>query len=160
MFTVSRAVPVNDESRDHPTLTRSDVWRGLVMKAENALPFVEGMTYCEVLERGENELVREVEFKGERAKEHVTFEPERKVQFDRLSGRTMGTIKNEIEEDEDGELALRFTFSLEVEGIEPDSDEERAHAETMKEAYLGAVAATLGAIRRSKAEDRLEASSA
>ena len=155
MFTMSRAVPVNGDP-DDPVLTRNDVWKGLVMKAENALPFVAAMTYCEVLERGENELVREIEFKGDRAREHVTFEPEKKVQFDRLSGRTMGTIQNEIEEDEEGNLSLRFTFALEVEGIPPDSDEERAYAEEMKEAYLCAVAATLGAIRRSTVEEKLE----
>lgn len=157
MFRLSRAVPVNEEGQE-PVLNRDDVWMGLVMKAENALPFVAAMTYCEVLERGENELTREIEFKGERAKEHVTFEPKRKVQFDRLTGSTMGTIKNEIEEDENGDLFLRFSFALEVEGVPPDSDEEKQYAEDMKEAYLGAVAATLGAIRKSKAEEKLGAS--
>ncbi len=39
MFTISRAVPVNDSSDpDQPTLTRSMVWHGLALKAENALP--------------------------------------------------------------------------------------------------------------------------
>lgn len=158
MFELSRTVPVNEPGTDHPELTRSDVWKGLVMKAENALPYVAAMTHCEVLERGENELIREIEFKGERAKERVTLEPERKVQFDRLTGRTMGTIQNHIEEDENGELTLRFNFALEVEGIPPDSEEEQAYADEMKDAYLGAVAATLGAIRQSKAENKLEAS--
>lgn len=155
MFRLSRAVPVNEEGQE-PVLDRDDVWTGLVMKAENALPFVAAMTYCEVIERGEDELTREIEFKGERAREHVTFEPKKKVQFDRLTGKTMGNIKNEIEEDENGDLYLRFSFALEVEGLPPDSEEERAYAEDMKEAYLGAVAATLGAIRRSKAEAKLE----
>ena len=38
MFTVSRALPVNPPGETR--LTRADVWRGLEMKANNALPFV------------------------------------------------------------------------------------------------------------------------
>ena len=30
------------------TWTRADVWDGLVLKANNALPFVPSMTFCEV----------------------------------------------------------------------------------------------------------------
>lgn len=154
---LSLAVPVNEEGTDAPELTRSDVWKGLVMKAENALPFVAAMTQCEVLERGENELVREVGFQnGERAKEHVTFDPEREVRFDRLTGSASGSITNEIEEDETGELYLRFGFDLEIEGMAPGSDEERTYADEMRDGYFSTVANTLGAIRRSKAEDKLE----
>lgn len=161
MFTLTRAIAVNDKSdRDIPVLIRDQVWKGLELKAENALPFVPKMTKCDTIERGENYLLRDIVFRGELARERVTFYPKRMVQFDRLSGSTLGTIKNEIEEDASGELFLRFTFSLEREGIVPASPEEEAYAKQMEGDYLGAVHATLTAIRRWVKEGTLESQSA
>jgi Domain of unknown function (DUF1857) len=160
MFTMTRSIPVNDRNNpDQPTLSRNHVWRGLVLKAENALPFVPKMTKCETFERGDNYLIRDVVFRGDPARERVTFYPEQKVQFDRLSGNTLGTILNEIEEDNKGNLFLRFTFSLEKEGIPPNSPEEQAYAKQMEGDYLGAVQATLNAIRQWVKEGTLESQS-
>ena len=159
MFTMTRSIPVNDPSSDFPILTRSQVWRGLELKAENALPFVPKMTKCDTFERGDNYLVRDIVFRGDPARERVTFYPEQKVVFERLSGNTLGTIKNEIEENEKGELFLRFTFSLEKEGIPPNSPEEEAYARQMEGDYLGAVQATLSAIRQWVKEGTLESQS-
>jgi Domain of unknown function (DUF1857) len=146
MIYVTNAIPVNVEGE--PELTRTDVWNGLVMKADNALPFVPAMTYCEVLERrGENEFDREIEFRGQRFVERITLEPEQRVTFTRIAGDVLGTIANEIEE-RDGELSLRFSFALVLKGVEPGSAQEAEYAEGMKGDYLKAVEATLGAIRR------------
>ena len=49
MIFVSHALPVNVP--DEPRLTPANVWDGLVLKANNALPFVPAMTYCEVTHR-------------------------------------------------------------------------------------------------------------
>jgi len=49
MIFVSHALPVNVP--DEPRLTPANVWDGLVLKANNALPFVPAMTYCEVTRR-------------------------------------------------------------------------------------------------------------
>ena len=158
MFELSRAVRVNDPSDPGaPTLGRGQVWEGLVMKANDALPFVAKMSKCDVLERKENELTRDIEFRGEPAKERVTFYPKELVRFERLSGKTLGTIENRIEEDEAGELRLRFSFALEREGIEPDSEEERRYVDEIKGDYLAAVEATLGAVRKAAVEEKLEA---
>ncbi|SRR5579883_424384 len=160
MFTMTRSIPVNDRSNtDLPILNRSQVWRGLVLKAENALPFVPQMTECHTFERGDNYLVRDIVFRGDPARERVTFYPEQKVVFERLSGNTLGTILNEIEEDDAGNLSLRFTFSLEKEDIPANSPEEQEYARLMEGDYLGAVQATLNAIRRWVKEDTLESSS-
>ena len=146
MIYVTNAIPVNVEGE--PELTRSDVWAGLVMKADNALPFVPAMTHCEVLERrGEHEFDREIEFRVQRFTERITLEPESRVTFTRIAGEVLGTIANEIE-DHDGELFLRFSFALVLKGVEPGSAQEAEYAEGMKGDYLKAVEATLGAIRR------------
>lgn len=150
MIRFERGVPVNPPGSSS-TLSREDVWRGLVLKAENALPFVPSITHCEVVEReGPNQLVREIELNGERMRERVTFDPHRSVTFTRLSGSVMGTIKNVIDEDANGDLALRFAFELTLNGAAAGSAEEAAYAAKMENAYLAAVDATLGAIRKMK----------
>jgi hypothetical protein len=147
MISVSYKIPVNPEGTD-VALGRADVWKGLEAKANNALPFVPSMSFCEVTERDENVIVREIEFRGDRLGERVTLEPQETVRFERISGPVMGTILNEILEDSDGELELRFSFDLELEGVEPGSQEETDYEETMKGDYEKAVESTLAAIRR------------
>lgn len=146
MISVAKTIDVNPEGTD-VTLSRADVWRGLEAKANNALPFVPAMTHCEVKERGENLIVREIEFRGERFGERVTLHPQESVVFERTFGSVLGTIRNDILES-DGELQLRFSFDLELEGVEAGSQAERDYEETMKGDYLKAVDATLNAIRR------------
>lgn len=147
MISVSYTVPVNPEGTD-VILNRADVWKGLEAKAHNALPYVPSMTHCEVSDEGENWIQREIEFRGQRLGERITLEPQNTVRFERTSGEVMGTILNEILEDANGELELRFSFDLELEGAAPGSQEERDYEETMKGDYAKAVESTLAAIRR------------
>ena len=146
MIYVSHALPVNEP--DHPQVTRDDLWRGLVAKAGNALPFVAAMARCDVLERhGENVFDRAITFRGQDFVERITLEESHRVVFTRLSGPVLGTIANEVE-GEDGELSLRFSFALVVQGVEGGSAAERAYADGMTQDYLKAVASTLDAVRR------------
>jgi hypothetical protein len=150
MIKVSRRIPVNEPGQ--PTLTRADVWQGLVMKADNALPFVPGMSHCEVLDRESDKVfVREIEFRGERCRERITLTPQERVKFERLDGSVLGTILNEIEEDADG-LGLRFSFELSLEGVPDGSPAEVDYGKVVEKDYLKAVDATLAAIRRVKTD--------
>jgi hypothetical protein len=146
MIFVSHRLPVNVEGE--PRLDRAAVWDGLVMKADNALPFVPAMTYCEVVQRlSDTVFDRDIDFRGERMTERITLEPQHRVVFTRIAGAVLGTIANEIEE-QDGELFLRFNFALVVHGVEGGSAEERKYADGMTADYFKAVAATLGAMRK------------
>ncbi len=147
MISVSYLVPVNPEGTD-VRLGRADVWKGLEKKAHNALPYVPSMTYCEVTDSGDNWLQREIEFRGQKLGERITLEPQETVRFERTSGEVLGTILNEILEGDDGELQLRFSFDLELQGVEAGSAQETEYEETMKGDYEKAVEATLAAIRR------------
>lgn len=151
MIYVTHQLPVNPPGE--PTLTRAAVWQGLVLKANNALPFVPAMTHCEVTARLTPTVFdRDIDFRGQRFTERVTLEAPHRVTFTRTSGPVLGTIANEIEETDEG-LALRFSFALVVEGIEGSSEAEQAYADTMTTDYLKAVAATLTAMRRLATED-------
>jgi hypothetical protein len=159
MVHASRTIKVNDDPRQTP-LSRKLVWRGLVLKAENPLPFVPVISSCKVLERRSDGLIREIVDKGDTITEVVTFVPERMVKFERTSGRVLGTILNEIIDDSDGDLALKFTFTLSIEGVASGSAEEKDFASHMEDGYLMAVRATLKAMRELAAGSALRAASA
>ena len=151
MISVSNTVPVNPPG-EAITLSREDVWHGLELKAENALPFVPAMTRCEVIERTGDTIVRTIEFRGQELGERITFTPGSQVRFERTHGPVLGTIVNSLHEDEDGELLLTFSFDLELVGVEAGSQEEQDYEATMKGDYLKAANATLAAVRRMVAE--------
>jgi Domain of unknown function (DUF1857) len=146
MIFVSHTLPVNVP--DEPRLDRQQVWEGLVLKANNALPFVPAMTYCEVTQRHSDTVFdRDIDFRGQRFTERITLEPPHRVTFTRIAGPVLGTIANEIIDGNEG-LALRFSFALVVTGVAGGSAEEQAYADSMTGDYLQAVAATLNAMRR------------
>jgi acetylaranotin biosynthesis cluster protein L len=149
MIYVSKEVAVNEAG--HPRLHRGDVWKGLVMKAENALPFVPGMAKCDVVERTANGLTRDIMFRGEDARERITFYPETKVVFVRESGNVDGFIVNEVLGSDD-DLRLRFSFALQLVDAPSDSPEENELRQVMERDYVKAVDATLGAIRKMVAD--------
>jgi hypothetical protein len=155
MYTLSRTIPVNEPGK--PLLSRHDVWVGLEMKANNALPFVPIMQKCDVVERGEDWLTRDIVVNNVPLREKVTFEPEQRVIFERIAGSEPGRIENVIGGDARGDLTLTFSFSLSKEGIADGSEEETRHFKPMEGAYLGAVASTLAAVRRTVEERGREA---
>jgi acetylaranotin biosynthesis cluster protein L len=146
MYQLSRTVPVNEPGE--PVLSRHDVWQGLVMKANNALPYVPQMKKCEVVERGDGWLLRDILLGEEPLRERVTFEPERRVVFERVAGNEPGRIENTLGEDERGNLTLTFSFSLTRKGLEGNPEAEKKHFAPMEGMYFNAVASTLAAVRR------------
>lgn len=145
MIEVSRTLSVNDGAE--PVLQVDDVWEGLLDKAQNPLAYVATMSECTVTERFDGGLVREVVHVGQPVREVVTFYPKQRVHFVRTHGTARGTIDNEIGLDDAGELALTFSFRIVVDGVEPDSAEEKEFAAHMETDYLDAVRTTLKAVR-------------
>ena len=155
MIFVSHELPVNEPGQ--PGLDQADVWAGLVMKADNALPFVPAMTFCEVTARhGDTSFDRDIEFRGQRFTERITLERPHRVVFTRIAGPVLGTIANEITGTPD-DLRLRFSFALVVESVPGGSATEQEYADGMTADYLKAVAATLAAMRRVKGGETVTA---
>lgn len=144
MYALSYAIPVNPDGVE-PKLTREQVWRGLEMKAENAIPFVDGMSQCDVLERTSNTITRVVTFRGSQHKEHITLYEPIQVYFERMDGT--GWIDNTIS-DSENDLLLTFTFGITFPGIAENTPEEKAQGDTMRGAYVGAVQGTLSRVRQ------------
>jgi hypothetical protein len=147
MYTLSVSVDVNPAGAT-PQLTQAQVWRGLVMKAENAVLFVPSMSSCEVLERQADGLLREVVNGPHRFREKITFTPKVEVLFERVgTEENAGWITNVISESDHG-LLLTFTFAVALPGVAPGTIAEREKGEEMRESYIGAVKATLARVRQ------------
>jgi hypothetical protein len=148
MICVSRQIKVNEgRARHDPRLGRGEVWQGLVMKARNTLPYVPGVARCEVLEQSDASLVREIEFRGQRAREGATFRALERITFLRLSGRFDGLIVEEITGTHD-DLVVRASFALQLADVASDSMEEREFGASMELDYFKTVAAAVAAMRR------------
>lgn len=153
MINVSRTLPVNPaDTPDTHRLSWDDVWSGLIDKAQDPLPYVKAITQYTIVERSDTGLVRDIICVGEPIREVVTFTPKTSVHFERVSGRVLGTINNQISTNPDGQLQLTFSFSITVEGLEPGSPQEQDFATQMEQDYLSAVETTLSAVRARRAQ--------
>ena len=154
MFTLTHTIKVNDIE---PHLTGSKIWQGPVLKASNPAPFLEAISTCEVIERGENRILHDFTLRGEETQELVTFQPERRITLERTKGNVMGAILNDITELKNGELGLRYMFSLVPSTLENGGAEETKFAKHMSESCMRSVHSTLGEIRRRVAIGEIDA---
>ncbi|WP_437726977.1 SRPBCC family protein [Sorangium sp. So ce861] len=157
MIYSTATVPVNPEGETE--LTRAQAWQGLVLKARDARLFLPpGLcTRCDVVEESGSHIVREATIAGDDLREIVTFEPQSKVTFFQATGPREGAIINELFEDADGALQLRFYCYLGLRGKEPNGPEEQAEQEWLNgdKGYKGALLSTLKRTRELLAEGRL-----
>jgi hypothetical protein len=154
MIFVSHVLPVNGGG---VSITKDQLWAGLVKKASNALPFVSSMSSCTVIDRiSDTVFDRDIVLGDGAYTERITLHEPNRVVFTRIAGDVLGTIANEIEGDDD-DLRLRFSFALVVSTAEPGSTEEEAYAEGMKADYLKAVESTIAAVKKMAEKTSAEA---
>ncbi|WP_437561316.1 SRPBCC family protein [Sorangium sp. So ce542] len=157
MIYSTATVPVNPEGET--ALTRAQAWQGLVLKARDARLFLPpGLcTRCDVVEESASLIVREATIAGEDLREIITFEPQSKVTFFQATGPREGAIINELFEDADGALQLRFYCYLGLRGKAPNGPEEQAEQAWLDgdKGYKGALVSTLKRTRELLAEGRL-----
>ncbi len=157
MIFSTATVPVNPVGET--PLTREQVWTGLVLKARDARLFLPPnlCTRCEVVEEGAAHVVREATIAGADLREIISFEPQSKVTFFQASGPREGAIINELFEDQDGALQLRFYGLLGLRGKTPGGPEERAEQAMMdgENGYRSALLSTLKRTRELLDQGRL-----
>lgn len=154
MYSLSASFEVNPKGIT-PVLTAGQVWQGLVMKAENALPFVPAMEECRVLERYDDGFLRQIKLRGVVMKERITFTPPVEVYFERIDAQGYdGWITNLLSEGPNG-LLLTFTFSVGFPGAASGSKEEREKGDAVRASYVSAISSTLDAVRRLVRENKL-----
>jgi hypothetical protein len=129
-------------------LSREQLWRGLVLRAENPLLFVLALDGFEIVERGENALARKLHFGTLTLRDRVSFSPMQQVRYEieAAGDSPAATLVMTIEEPEPEQLFLRFDYeTLQGEAAEPMDEFYNSFA---KQAYIEADIDTVSTIRR------------
>ncbi|HYD94792.1 MAG TPA: SRPBCC family protein [Noviherbaspirillum sp.] len=94
-------------------LSRSQLWRGLVLRAETPMDFVPYLDRCHIIERGEQGLSRELHYGDLVVHDRVTFLPQRQVVYHvpPQEGIPESRLTMTIEEPEPDILFVRFEYS-------------------------------------------------
>jgi len=139
-------VQINDAHDPRVTpLTRDQLWRGLVLRAEFPKTFVPWLDSCEVEHAGED-LLRTLHFGPQVVHDRVTFDPKRQVSFETFDngGDRAFRMNMRIEEPSPGALFVRFTY----DARSPEHSADDPHAGAIKEAYRLADIDTVFRIRQ------------
>ncbi len=149
MIYSTATVPVNPAGE--PPLTRDQVWKGLERKARDARLFLPpGLcTRCDVTEESATHFVREATIAGQDLREIIVLEDAAKVTFFQATGPREGAIVNELFEDEQGDLQLKFYCYLGLRGKEPGGPEEQAE-QAQFDSDKGYRAALLSTLKRTR----------
>ena len=149
MIYSTAAVPVNPEGEI--PVTADQLWQGLERKARDARLFLPpGLcTRCDVTEESATHFVREATIGGQALREIIVLEPGRKVSFFQATGPREGVIVNEMFEDAEGALQLRFYCYLGLRGMQPGGLEEQAE-QAQFDSDTGYKAALLSTLKRTR----------
>jgi hypothetical protein len=137
------------------TLSRAQLWRGLVLRAEEPTLFVYGLDSCRILEKTEQSLARELYFGPVIIRDRVTLYPTQRVCYDTEAQPMVAaaSLTMTIEEPDPDRFYLRFEYDDGRTGGDAASDafyEEFRHS-----AYVEADIDTVKVIRQLAAEGRL-----
>jgi Acetylaranotin biosynthesis cluster protein L len=133
-------------------LSREQLWRGLVLRAENPLLFVLALDRFEIVEREENALTRVLHFGQLRLHDRVSFSPMEQVRYEiEAAGNSpAATLAMTIEEPEPGQLFVRFDYETLQDAASAPLD--AFYSSFVKQAYVEADIDTISTIRRLTAE--------
>jgi hypothetical protein len=134
------------------SMTREQLWEGLVLRAEQPQLFVIGLDSCTILSREGEVMERELHYGQAVVRDRVTLNAGTSVRYDILPTPDYvgGSLTMKIEQPDDLQLFLRFTYSTTL----PVADDETAPAdalqtqEIVKSAYREADIDTVRLIRQ------------
>ena len=117
------------------TMTREQLWEGLVLRAEQPQLFVMGLDSCTILSREGNVLERELHYGKATVRDRVTLEESRSVRYDILptADYVGGSLTMTIEQPDELQLFLRFEYATTLP-VSTDQDAVQTQ-EIVKSAY-------------------------
>jgi hypothetical protein len=137
-------------------LTRTQLWRGLVLRAESPALFVPHLDSCDILERTGNRLQRSLRYGEVVIRDVVIFTPEEQVQYevpaqaDIPASRLLVTI----EEPGDGQLFVRFSYDDGL--LETPGSMDAFYNDFRRSAYQESDIDTVRIVRQLAAEGRFD----
>jgi len=139
------------------SLTRDQLWRGLMRFIETPVAFVEGLDSGTVTARHENKLQRELMFGRHRVRDEVTMQPMDSIHIATRASPEIpaGTLTITIEDHGTELYFVRFVYETFPMGHPPLAEQYR---EAVKEAYKHAGIDIIRRIREYAEEGRLDRS--
>ncbi len=130
------------------TLTREQLWEGLVLRAEQPQLFVIGLDSCTILSRTDLTLERELHYGSATVRDRVTLTPNKSVRYDILATQAHvgGSLTMTIEEPNAAQLFLRFQYETTLPTA--DTEDARQTTEIVKSAYRESDIDTVRLIRQ------------
>lgn len=134
------------------SLTREQLWEGLVLRAEQPQLFVIGLDSCTILSREGDVMERELHYGQAIVRDRVTLNSGASVRYDILptADHVGGSLTMAIEQPDDLQLFLRFTYSTTLPVADDATASADAHQtqEIVKSAYREADIDTVRLIRQ------------
>ncbi|TAL97532.1 MAG: DUF1857 family protein [Paraburkholderia sp.] len=130
------------------TMTREQLWEGLVLRAEQPQLFVLGLDSCTILSRTDSVLERELHYGEATVRDRVTLTASESVRYDILPTQSYvgGSLTMSIEQPDDLQLFLRFKYETTLPAA--DTEDERTTSEIVKSAYRESDIDTVRLIRQ------------
>lgn len=129
------------------TMTRAELWSGLVLRAESPKLFMPHLDECQLTEHSADSVKRELRYGQLRISDVVTFEPQHRVHYHVPAQGDIPTssMSMTIEEPEEGALFVRFEYD---DGAPDDVSSEQAfYDQFRRSAYEEADIDTIRIIR-------------
>jgi hypothetical protein len=139
------------------TLTREQVWRGLVLRAESPRMFVPHLDECTISDRTSGSFSRKLRYGDLVIKDHVQLTPLQEVRVDVPAQGEIAasTLTMAIETPAEGVMLVRFLYD---DGQpEPLDDVTKMYDEFKKSAYHESDLDTIRVVRELAAEGKLDA---
>jgi Domain of unknown function (DUF1857) len=134
------------------SMTREQLWEGLVLRAEQPQLFVLGLDSCKILSREGDVMERELHYGQAVVRDRVTLTVGTSVRYDILptADYVGGSLTMEIEQPDELQLFLRFTYSTTLPVADDANASADAHQtqEIVKSAYREADIDTVRLIRQ------------
>lgn len=130
------------------TLTREQLWAGLVLRAEQPQLFVLGLDSCTILSRTDSTIERELHYGHATVRDRVTLRPNESVRYDiqPTNAHVGGSLTMTIEQPDDAQLFLRFEYKTTLPAA--DTEDARQTNEIVKSAYRESDIDTVRLIRQ------------
>jgi hypothetical protein len=118
------------------SMTRDQLWEGLVLRAEQPQLFVIGLDSCTILSREGNVLERELHYGQATVRDRVTLQEHQSVRYDiqQTADYVGGSLTMTIEQPDELQLFLRFEYATTLPVSTTDQDAVQTQ-EIVKSAY-------------------------
>jgi hypothetical protein len=136
-------------------LTRAQIWRGLVLRAESPKLFVPYLDDCRILGRSDTILSRELRYGELTVRDEVVFSPLQHVRYlvPAQGEIPASSLTMTIEEPEPNIFFVRFTYEDGV--VEDEGSIDAYYNEYRRSAYQESDIDTIGLIRQLVSEGKL-----